>query len=714
MATEQQSASTSQICPACGVSIDTTNAEPLQTIDCPNCGEKVRAERMFDNFVIVETVGVGGMGTVYKARDVSLDRFVALKLLRKDVESGLDATAELRQEARAAAAVNHPNIVQVFSSGTAHGQFYLVMELVEHGSLDDLIEQQKRVGEEQVLEIGIQAAKGLRAAHAKGLVHRDVKPANILFADEHLAKIGDFGLAGAAAEARGEIWGTPFYVAPERLNHQPEDLRSDIYSLGATLFHAIAGRAPIEGETNSATELFALKREPLLLSVVAPEISADTARALQRMIAPEPAQRFSSYDDLVAELERAYKKLTGRDMIDIATAKRKTRRIIAAAAAVLLIAAIGIFVYVRKTEQQIAVSSTAIPVAELEKQAADARHQLLLNHYNVAGSAFARIANEARGRQPLHDWARMQQALAAMIARDAAQTREALQAIENAGTKNFSKEDVDLANSFIANARKLLSPAAISPNQASPVPPDLFGLLASALKDVNQLEINGASQLLDQFIKAQPSGKFAWISEFRPLAQKYLDDCRLYLDWKTHADALPPDKKQLKVRNSAIADAVTGKQRPTAADSPVEAAPPMPARQLSQQEQKDAPQKKSQWLAAWKKRLIDDLNRKQFSGEFTDTSGAQYTGIAAADDQSLSLKLPYGIARVAWNKVRPQTLLTVSASFIRQNAADTADRQWLCAVYASATNQPETARQLAEAAAQGNPDYREQIPFLGL
>jgi hypothetical protein len=308
----------------------------------------------------------------------------------------------------------------------------------------------------------------------------------------------------------------------------------------------------------------------------------------------------------------------------------------------------------------------------------------------------------------------MQQALAAMIARDAAQTREALQAIENAGTKNFSKEDVDLANSFIANARKLLSPAAISPNQASPVPPDLFGLLASALKDVNQLEINGASQLLDQFIKAQPSGKFAWISEFRPLAQKYLDDCRLYLEWKTHADALPPDKKQLKVRNSAIADAVTGKQRPTAADSPVEAAPPMPARQLSQQEQKDAPQKRSQWLAAWKKRLIDDLNRKQFSGEFTDTSGAQYTGIAAADDQSLSLKLPYGIARVAWNKVRPQTLLTVSASFIRQNAADTADRQWLCAVYASATNQPETARQLAEAAAQGNPGYREQIPFLGL
>src|SRR5436853_7067603 len=266
-----------QTCPACGSSLDTSAAEPLANIPCPNCGEKVRAERTFDNFLIAETVGVGGMGTVYKARDTLLDRFVALKLLRKDLEGGLDATAQLRQEARAAASVNHPNIVQVFSSGEDHGQFYLVMELVEHGSLDDLIEPQSRLSEEQVLETGIQAAKGLRAAYAKGLVHRDVKPANILFADEHLAKIGDFGLAGITAEARGEIWGTPYYVAPERLNNQPEDFRSDIYSLGATLFHALVGKAPIEGETNSATELRTLKNQTLHLSVVAPEVSADTA-----------------------------------------------------------------------------------------------------------------------------------------------------------------------------------------------------------------------------------------------------------------------------------------------------------------------------------------------------------------------------------------------------------------------------------------------------
>ncbi|PYL93490.1 MAG: serine/threonine protein kinase [Verrucomicrobia bacterium] len=710
------SASTLQTCPACGVSFDTSDAEPLARVECPNCGEKVRAERMFDNFLIVETVGVGGMGTVYKARDTLLDRFVALKLLRKDLEGGLDETAQLQQEARVAASVNHPNIVQVFSSGTDHGQFYLVMELVERGSLDDFIEQHTRLPEAQVLEAGIQTAKGLRAAYAKGLIHRDVKPANILFADEHVAKIGDFGLAGIAAEARGEIWGTPYYVAPERLNQQPEDFRSDIYSLGATLFHALAGRAPIEGETNSATQLRALKQQPLLLSVVAPEVSPETARVLQRMIAPEPAQRFSSYDELVIELERAYKKLTGRDVIDVATAKRRTRRIITAGAAVLLIVALAVFVFVRNTQKQIAIFSTAIPISELEKQAAEARHQLVLNHYNVAGTAFGRIATAARNRQPLYDWARLQQGLAAMIGRDDGQAREAFQAVEKAGVKGFARENVDLANFMVATSKTLLSPGRIQPGQLSvkgPSWPELFGLFPFALKDISQLDVQDAVPLLDQFTKAQPTGKFAWIAELKPLAQKYLDDCRFYLSWKANpaSKASPASdlKKQLKTR-SAISDAILGKEKQVA--SRIKSEQSQPPRQLTQKELGAAAQKKAQWLADWKKKLIDDLNHKQFSGAFMDTSGAEYTGVTSADNQTVALKLPYGIARVPWSKLPPKTLLTIATSFIQPNTPDAADRQWLCAVYANATNQGDAARQLTEAAAQSRPEYRGQINLL--
>src|SRR5213079_704083 len=303
-----------QACPACGTAIDTTDAEPLARVACPRCGEKMRVERTFDHFVLLDTLGLGGMGTVYKARDTLLDRLVALKLLRKDLVGDKDHTSRLREEARVAASVNHPNVIQVFSSGTDHGQFYVVMELVDYGTLDDLIEKRNRLPEEQVLQSGIQVAKGLRAAYRKGLIHRDVKPANILFVDEHTAKISDFGLAGVATqrlERDSVIWGTPQYVAPERLNNETEDFRSDIYSLGATLFHAVAGKASIEGETNSAAALLELKQRPFDLQALAPDVSTATARVLQRMIAAEPARRFSSYDELVAELERAQRALEG-------------------------------------------------------------------------------------------------------------------------------------------------------------------------------------------------------------------------------------------------------------------------------------------------------------------------------------------------------------------------------------------------------------------
>src|SRR5262249_43588466 len=250
-------------CWICGAVLDAGGYETLVRVVCRECGPKKLLQRNFDHFVPVETLGAGGMGSVYKARDTPLERFVALKLLRKDLISEADRDAQLQQEARIAASVNHPNVVQIFSLGMDHGQFYVVMELIDHGSLEDLIESQGRLPEEQVLDVGIQIARGLRAAHRKGLVHRDVKPANILFVDEQAAKIGDFGLAAFAtqhAQTDRVIGETPPYVAPERLCNQPEDVRSDIYSLGATLFHAVAGKPPIDSRTNSATELRELKQ----------------------------------------------------------------------------------------------------------------------------------------------------------------------------------------------------------------------------------------------------------------------------------------------------------------------------------------------------------------------------------------------------------------------------------------------------------------------
>src|SRR6266436_2434544 len=358
-----------QTCPACGTAIDTTDAEPLARVACPRCGEKMRVERTFDHFVLLETLGFGGMGTVYKARDTLLDRLVALKLLRKDLAGDKDHTSRLREEARIAASINHPNVIQVFSSGTDNGQFYVVMELVNRGSLDDLIEKRNRLPEEQVLESGIQVAKGLRAAYRQGLIHRDVKPANILFVDEQTAKISDFGLAGAAtqrSETREEIWGTPYYVAPERLNNAPEDFRSDIYSLGATLFHAVAGKAPIEGDTNSAVVLLDLKSRPLDLHTIVPDVSAATASVFQRMIVPDPAQRFSSYDELMSEMERAQCALMGLDPVDVARSRPRPGFLISGALLIALVAT-AIYFLARRPHENAAKTSPAPsgPLVEL-------------------------------------------------------------------------------------------------------------------------------------------------------------------------------------------------------------------------------------------------------------------------------------------------------------------------------------------------------------
>ena len=757
--------SASIACPACGTLIDTTNVEPLARVDCPKCGEKVRVERRFDNFVLLETLGVGGMGTVYKARDTLLDRLVALKLLRKDLGEEIDYGARLQHEARVAASVNHPNVIQVFSSGSDHGHFYLVMELVDRGSLDDFIEEQKRLPEELVLEAGIQVAKGLRAAHAKGLIHRDVKPANILFADEHMAKIGDFGLAGVAAETgenRSEIWGTPYYVAPERLNAAPEDFRSDIYSLGATLFHALAGTAPIEGDTNSATTLRDLKNQPLDLSTIAPNVSAPTAQVLHRMIEPDPAKRFSSYDDLVAELERAERKLTGKE--DPETARRKRRVLWFIIVAIILFTAIAGLFFVKRSREQIrraAAAAAAIPTSELERQYNEARRQLIAGKHNVARTAFARIAIDAKNRQPLYDWIRLHEGLAALVAREPPEAKKAFQEVEKAGQNGFAKEDVDLAKFFMTTAKMMAAPATITAGNPSALRADTheaFALFLFALKDIAQSDTNAAISLLEKFVSGQPAGKFGWVADYKPLAQKYLDDCRAYAAWKNQSKGVEDSaqlenlralKKNVKTR-SALSDAMNAEEKTlaqrVAAQQKARGAMPPPqgghkiqspvlatykqkiavydftgAREAirvakvsepSSKQTHAAMQKKAQWLVDWKTKLMDDLNRKRFSGRIVDVTGTNYEGISSATSEQISLTTPYGIVGAPWTKLAPQTLLAISSSFITSTAPDAPDRQWLCAVFAAETGQGNAVRQLAEAAAKTKPEYQEQIAVL--
>ena len=303
-------------CPACGAVIDMTGVQPFTEVACPSCSTAFVARTRFDHFEIQKLLGEGGMGSVYRAVDTNLDREVALKVLKLSLSGNPGECEKLEREARTTAIINHPHIIKIFDFGRSQGQFYIAMELIGGGSLDDLIQAHRVVPETIVLQVGIQVAQGLAAALEQGLIHRDIKPANILFADADTAKLVDFGLAmvmSEAAQARGEIWGTPYYIAPEKLDEQPEDFRSDVYSLGGTLFHALAGRPPYEAESASLVALKQLKSRPVSLQAFAPDVCNETAYVINRMMAKNPDKRYGSYNELVEHLRFALQKARERE-----------------------------------------------------------------------------------------------------------------------------------------------------------------------------------------------------------------------------------------------------------------------------------------------------------------------------------------------------------------------------------------------------------------
>ena len=300
-------------CHACAAALALTGFAPFTHIECSQCHAVSVVPLQFGNLLLLSAIGIGGMGTVYKAVDLQLNRYVAVKILRQKLAADPQFIEKFTREARAAAAVNHPNVAQVYAFDQFGGQYFLTMELLEHGSLDDRITRLGKVPEADVLQIGAGIAAGLRAAHERGLLHRDIKPGNILFNEEGQPKIVDFGLASAQHEAAAEttadggvaIWGTPYYIAPEKLRGQPEDFRSDMYSLGATLFHALAGRPPFDAKTASEVVAKHATTPAFNLKTYNPTVQDYTAHVIGRTIAKGPNERYETYDALIHDLEHA-------------------------------------------------------------------------------------------------------------------------------------------------------------------------------------------------------------------------------------------------------------------------------------------------------------------------------------------------------------------------------------------------------------------------
>ncbi len=301
-------------CSSCQHAFDVAGIPSFEEIVCPACHTPQLVPARLGAFLLVELLGKGGMGAVYRGKDIALGRLVAVKVLLKSLGSNPEFVATFRNEAKAAAALNHPNIVQIYSFGMEHGQPYMVMELLEGGRVDQMMSLGEMMNETQAFKIVLETAEGLSAAAGIGLVHGDVKPENILMDGNGVAKVVDFGLAQfkkkaeAGATSQG-IWGTPYYIAPEKVRGHQGDAKSDIYSLGATLFHMLTLKPPFDGETPIAVVKARLAAPAPDVRTIRPDVDPEVAAIVARMLEKESARRYPTYASLLSDMHKVFLKL---------------------------------------------------------------------------------------------------------------------------------------------------------------------------------------------------------------------------------------------------------------------------------------------------------------------------------------------------------------------------------------------------------------------
>jgi serine/threonine protein kinase len=285
--------------------------------------------RQIPGYQLLGRLGAGAMATVYKARQLSLDRMVAVKILPKKFSRMPEFVERFYAEGRAAAKLNHPNIVAALDVGRHADAHYFIMEYVEGHTVHEHLVKEGPYTEADALAIAIQVAKALNHAHQAGLIHRDVKPKNILITGDGVAKLADMGLARAvsdreAAEAEaGKAFGTPYYISPEQIRGEVNiDLRSDIYNFGCTLFHMVTGRVPFEGPDTSSILLKHLDEPLVPPDHINPELTVGICEAIELCMTKNPAKRYADTADLIEDLQAVADgrpPLQAHKLIDLST-----------------------------------------------------------------------------------------------------------------------------------------------------------------------------------------------------------------------------------------------------------------------------------------------------------------------------------------------------------------------------------------------------------
>ena len=532
--------------------MDVSHLAPFSNVECPVCRKHTRVKREFGPYTLLRRHAIGGMSVVFIAHDNTLSREVVVKILNEEYGTDEKRIGAFEEEARITASFSHPHVVRVYTTGRAFGRFYIAMELVGGGHYEHHIRERGSIPEAELLPLAIQIADGLKAAQAAGLIHRDVKPGNILLDAAGNAKIVDFGLAlvtkGGKAKAT-EIWATPYYVPPETIEGMQEDFRSDIYAFGATLYHALAGKPPCDEESMDTNKLREAKQRVLPLAKAAPWVSLDTCTAIDRAMAHDPEQRFRSYNDLISALETARQRLASGGFADTPaqrsaaahSAKKDKLALIGASMLVTAALAFGIWGIGRGNQRQPQAlvdhppsSSSALPDAGAATPKSDgsraggfyrdAGAALRAGDYPKARELFAAVRDDDDVLEPTGSWAACEAVVAAYLYGESGEARrEARLALLHVNEATLEMALRDSLRKTLEDVKEF-RPVTRKTSDPAPRGPGLMTALVHGLKNWEQGLLKEARPHFDAILEVAPEGADAWLEPYKPIILEYVKD----------------------------------------------------------------------------------------------------------------------------------------------------------------------------------------------
>lgn len=544
-------------CSSCGCKMDISSMDPYTNVVCPDCGHHTRVKCDMGHYLLTSRHAVGGMSMVFVARDTTLERDVAIKVLNEEYSRDAKRMEEFEHEAKITAALSHPHVVRVFTVGKTFDHYYIAMELVAGENLEEKISKNGAVGEEEMLPIALEIISGLRAAKSAGVIHRDMKPGNILFDEAGHVKIVDFGLAlvtmGGKAKAE-EIWATPYYVPPEALDGEDEDFRSDIYALGSTLYHALSGKPPLPPEAKSTREVRKAKEHIAPLAEAAPWLNPATCHLVDKAMALRPEDRFDSYAKMEEAWNMAFQTMRGggaeppihsegRLRRRVNDTKGLVRLVITGVVSLALVAVVLSFFFNGEDD---ASPPPAVAINDGEALA-DAgfgqsntsqgggydpevasrigrlfriSHQSMKNKkYDDAQRQFRKLIEDPGIKEPLSSWARVEAMIVSWLKADYVANRQAQRAL----TQHLESSHSEQSPSMLELGRLLRAPNIITEQNVNGEPMAVVQLIATGLKN---WEIGAWDKAVPLFKKAKthPLPLDSPLMVYRDIAHRYLSD----------------------------------------------------------------------------------------------------------------------------------------------------------------------------------------------